>query len=289
MCRQRKYSAPGPSRMAVGTTTRPATAASTPGRPPNGVPTYTAMLTWFGPGISRQSVSALRNSSCSIQRRRSTSTRCAHAERPPPKLASATTRKATASATGVGRGPSCPMGERGVIRQLADVVRVGGEWIGSCPALRLVPVVVEELPEALDDYGVAQDHAQLAAQVEGAAIEVHRSHERPLAVDEQELRVHLQMLLAVHLDVAALEDAERREGVVHVPGTQAVLAAAQDAHVHAAGLGVGEPVDDGGVDELRVLDVQGVSGPVDEAGDQASRVVGTPDERGVLAGMVRLA
>src|SRR5262249_6962196 len=178
MCRQRKYSAPGPSRMAVGTTTRPATAASIPGRPPNRVPTYTAMLTWFGPGISRHSVRALRNSSCSIQRRRSTSTRWAHAESPPPKLARATTRNATASATGVGLGERSVVDEVRVMRQLADVVRLRSERIGRSPALRLVPVVIEELTEALDDCGVVQDHAQLAAQVEGAAIDVHRSHER---------------------------------------------------------------------------------------------------------------
>src|SRR4029077_21081693 len=197
--------------MAVGTTTRPATAASMPARPPKRVPTYTAMLTWFGPGMSRQSVRALRNSSWSIHRRRSTRTRCAHADSPPPKLASAMTRKASASAAGVGRGPGSLVDEVGVIRELADVVRLGGERVGSGPALRLVPVVLEQLAEALDHGRVVQPHAELATQVEGAAIEVHRAHQSPLAVGEQELRVRFQVLLAVQLDVAALEDAERRE------------------------------------------------------------------------------
>jgi hypothetical protein len=52
-----------------------------------------------------------------------------------------------------------------------------------------------------------------------------------------------------------------------------VLATAQDADPHAARLGLGQAIDDGGVDELRVLDVQGVPGLVDEAGDQLARVV----------------
>src|SRR5262249_16478431 len=239
--------------MAVGTTTSPATAATIPGTPPKRVPTYTAMLTWFGPGISRHSVRALRNSSCSIQRRRSTSTFWAQADSPPPKLASAMTRKASASATRLGDGAASVVGEVRVMRQLADVVRVGSKWIGSCPALRLVPVVIEELAEPLDDRGLVQGHAQLAAQVEGAAIEVHQPHQRPLAVGGQELGVRLQVLLAVDLDVAAPENAERGEGIVHVPGTQAVLAPAEDAHVHSACLGGGESVHDGGVDELRML------------------------------------
>src|SRR5207244_9618124 len=102
------------------------------------------------------------------------------------------------------------------------------------------------------------------------------------AVRQEELGVHLQMLLAAHLDVDALEDAERREGVVEVPGTEPVLPAAQDADLDAAAPSRGQAVDDGRVDELRVLDVQRVPGVVDEARDQAARVVGTPDQPAAL-------
>src|SRR4029453_13846241 len=131
--------------MAVGTTTRPATAASAPGTPRNFVPTYTAMLTWFAPGISRHSVSALRNSSWSSQRRRSTSTRCAHAERPPPKLASAMVRKAAASAAVDGSGPGSVVDEVRVVRELTGVMGVGRQGVGRLPGLPLVPVVGEQL------------------------------------------------------------------------------------------------------------------------------------------------
>src|SRR5262245_27549255 len=178
------------------------------------------MFTWFGPGISRQSVSALRNSSFSIQRRRSTRTSCAQAERPPPKLASATSRKASASSPSVGSGAGAPslMDEVRIVRQLARVVRGGVERVGRAVVLALVPVVLERRQEALDDGGGVHHDAELTAQVERAAVDVHRAEERTLAVGDQELRVELQVLLPVHLDVAALEDAERGERVGHVPG-----------------------------------------------------------------------
>src|SRR5262249_46645552 len=106
---------------------------------------------------------------------RSTRTRCAHAESPPPKLASAMTRKASASAAGVGRGSASLMGEVGIVRQLAHVVGVGREWIRRVPVLALVPVVLEERTQPLDDPRLVDPYAELAAQVEGATIEVHRA------------------------------------------------------------------------------------------------------------------
>src|SRR5262249_39289346 len=130
------------------------------------------MFTWFGPGSRRQSVSALRNSSWSSQRRRSTSTRCAHAESPPPKLARAIVRNAVASAPDVGRGAGSVMEEVRIVRQLARVVRVGVEGVGRLPVLSLVPVVVEQLAETPDDVRRLHDHAELTPQVERAAVEV---------------------------------------------------------------------------------------------------------------------
>src|SRR5262245_13792064 len=235
------------------------------------------MFTWFGPGSRRQSVSALRNSSWSSHRRRSTSTRWAQADNPPPKLASAMARNAVASAAGVGRGAGSLMKEVGIVRQLAHVVRVERERVGWVPVLRLVPVVLEELAQPLDDGVGLHDDAELAAQVEGAAIEIHRAEERRFAIGEEELGVNLQVLLAAHLDVGAFEDPQRGERVVHVPRAEAMLAPAEHAHAHPSVLRAGEPVDDGGVDELRVLHVERVFRAIDEAGDQAAGVVGTPD------------
>src|SRR5215472_9526168 len=170
---------------------RPPTAASTPRRPPRRAPTYTAMFTWFGPGMSRQRVSALRNSSSATQPRCSTSTRRAQAESPPPKLARATVRKASASAAGVARGAGSLMNEVRIVRQLADVVHLGCERVGRLPVLRLVPVVVEQLLEALDDGPRLHDRTQLAPQVEGAAVQVHGAQQRSLAVGDEELGVDL--------------------------------------------------------------------------------------------------
>src|SRR5512145_1810945 len=98
------------------------------------------MFTWLGPGKRRLIVTAVRNCSLSSQRRRSTTMRCVHADKPPPKLDSEICRKHDASAgsvTGVGRsaagrpsGLTCPtapaleslMQEVRVVRQLALVV-----------------------------------------------------------------------------------------------------------------------------------------------------------------------
>src|SRR5262245_5684887 len=181
------------------------------------------MFTWFGPGSRRQSVSALRNSSWASQRRRSTSTRWAQADSPPPKLASAMPRNAVASAAGVGRGAGSLMKEVRIMRQLARVVRVERERVGWVPVLCLVPVVLEELAEPLDDGAGLHDDAELAAQVEGAAIEVHRAEERRLAIGEEELGVELQVILAAHLGLGALEDPQRGEGGVHVPRGEGLL------------------------------------------------------------------
>src|SRR4029453_737034 len=170
--------------MAVRTPHRPGAAGSAPGTPRNFVPTYTAMLTWFGPGSSRHSVSALRNSSWSSQRRRSTSTRCAQAERPPPKLASAMVRKAAASAPDDGSAPGSLVDEVRVVRELADVMGVGRQGVGRLPVLPLVPVVVEQRGESLDDVRRLHHHAQLAPKVERAAIERHGAEQRRLAARE---------------------------------------------------------------------------------------------------------
>src|SRR5262245_51761901 len=268
--------------MAVGTTTRPPTAASAPGTPRNFVPTYTAMLTWFGPGSSRHNVSALRNSSWSSQRRRSTSTRWAHAESPPPKLASAMVRTAAASAPCDGSGPRSLVDEVRVVRELADVMGVGRQGVGRLPVLPLVPVVLEQLGETLDDVRRLHHDAQLAPQVERAAVQIHGAEQRRLAVGQEQLRVHLQVLLPANPDVGALEDAQRRERVVHVPWTEPVLPAAQDAHPHPAVLRGGQAVDDGGVDELRMLHVERMLRLVDEPRDEAPRVVRAPHEPGVF-------
>ena len=51
---------------------------------------------------------------------------------------------------------------------------------------------------------------------------------RALAVDDQQLGVQLEVLLAADLDAEALEQAQRGERVEDVPLADAVLAAAQE-------------------------------------------------------------
>src|SRR5262245_45697563 len=105
------------------------------------------MLTWFGPGRMRQIVRAERNSSWLSQRRSSTMTRSAHAERPPPKLAIAIFRNAQnragseAEAARSGAGDAAPdgagslMNEVRVVRQLALVVATRVQGIRRLPVM----------------------------------------------------------------------------------------------------------------------------------------------------------
>src|SRR5262245_23823357 len=108
-------------------------------------------------------------------------TRNAHAESPPPRLASAIFRKANPRAGrltgsgGRGAGGGAPAGaslmdEVRVVWQLPVVVVLLGEGIGRVPAVGLVPVLVEHLGEPLDDGGVVDDDTELAPEVEGAAV-----------------------------------------------------------------------------------------------------------------------
>src|SRR5580765_3085203 len=158
------------------------------------------MLTWFGPGRMRQIVYAARNSSSVSQRRSSTMTLSAHAESPPPRLAIAILRKARLSAErvtasrGRGAGGAAPPGssslmdEGRVVGQLA-VVRVRlGQGIGR------VPVAVEDPDEPLEDRAVVDDDPQLAAEIEGAPVDVHGADEGAATIGEQELGVELRLL-----------------------------------------------------------------------------------------------
>src|SRR5262249_26367205 len=153
-----------------------------------------------------------------IQRRRSTTTRRAQAESPPPKLASAISRNAAASAPRLtswrpisgaaprssGRAATSLMDEARVVRQVALVVWVQAKRIGRHVLLALVPVVLEQLSEGRRDVVVLDDHPELATDVEGAAVDVHRADERALSVDDDQLGVKLEVLLPSHLGITAL-------------------------------------------------------------------------------------
>src|SRR5262249_17944910 len=162
------------------------------------------MFTWFAPGRTRHTVSALRNSASESHARSSTMTYRAQADSPPPKLASAMRRKASASAPRVTGarwpGPSTPATTRGarpaslmkelrVGRQLPDVVRFERQRIGWDVVLGPVPIVLEQLAEPRDDLFVVEHHAELAADVESAAIDVHRAEQGTLAVGKHQLGV----------------------------------------------------------------------------------------------------
>src|SRR5581483_9602597 len=297
-----KYATPSATRIANGTTVRPATAASAPRPPAKRVPRCAARFTWLAPGRRRASASPARKSSIVTQRFRSTTSRCVQSARPPPKLESAMRAKVQKISAGPGGGAGgssagrgSPPGARslmlevGIVRQLAGLVRVDGERVRRFPVLGVVPVVLEDLGEALDAPVIGHENAELASEVERASVDVHRADERLAAVDHDQLRVQLGVLLAPHLRAEALQDAKRREGVRNVPGADAVLAAAEDPDVDAPVLRLGEAVEDRRVDVLGMLDVEPVAGGVDELGHQRARVRGAPGEAGSVVGLEVLA
>src|SRR5262245_54686222 len=99
--------------------------------------------------------------------------RCVHADSPPPKLDKAICRKQAArsnSVTSAGGSSAAAragslMQEMRVVRQLALVMLVRLQWVGRLVGLRLAPVVLEHLVQALDDVGLVHDDAELAAQI----------------------------------------------------------------------------------------------------------------------------
>ena len=101
--------------------------------------------------------------------------------------------------------------------------------------MRGVPVGLERPGQQLH-RGLRRHHrTELAAQVEGAAVDVHRADEGALAIGDQQLGMQAEILLLAHLDVRVAQHPQRGKRVEHVPFADAVLATAQDTHIARRG------------------------------------------------------
>ena len=81
-------------------------------------------------------------------------------------------------------------------------------------------------------------------------------------VDDDQLRVHPQVLLLVHFDAEPRQRPQRREGVEDVPFADAVLAAAENVHFDTAVCRRREAFENDRVDVFRVLYIQAFGGRV---------------------------
>ncbi len=73
-----------------------------------------------------------------------------------------------------------------------------------------------------------------------------------------------QVLLFVNLHANVVQQPQRGERIENVPITDAVLAAAEHAHVHATLGGRRDALGDGRIHKFRVLDVECLLGAIDE-------------------------
>ena len=97
--------------------------------------------------------------------------------------------------------------------------------------------------------------------------------------------MELEVLLAPHLHAEALHDPQGGEGVVDVPVADAVLAAAEQAHLHTPLPGTDDAIEDHRIHELGMLNPEGDCGGVDDAGHLAAAVGAAPDQTNVEIGL----
>ena len=74
--------------------------------------------------------------------------------------------------------------------------------------MRVFPIVLGDLVEALHDVVVVHFNGQFAAVVETAGREVDRAHDGAQTVGEQHLAVEFQVLELVNLDAHVVHDAQ---------------------------------------------------------------------------------
>ena len=164
-------------------------------------------------------------------------------------------------------------------------MQAGIEWIGGLIAAGLLPVSQEGASQPIHHLRRIALDAEFAAQVEGAAVDVHRTGLGVMAIHQNQLGMELEVLLAPHLDPEALHDPQGGEGVVDVPVADAVLAAAEQAHLHTPLPGADDAIEDHRIHELGMLDPEGAAGGVDDAGHLAAAMGATPDQTDVEIGL----
>src|ERR1700733_819989 len=182
----------------------------------------------------RQIVIALRNSASVIQPRRDTTISRDHAESPPPKLDNAISLKVTASchAGTFGSSPSCAAGSAalpsttwgemsfmrspssgrslvnqfGIVGVIVFLDQMHAQRIWRIVMRAVVPVLLEDRLQPLDDLLVVHQAAEFAAEVEGTAVDVHRAGEHALAISQQQLGMQAELLLLADLDAVQLHE-----------------------------------------------------------------------------------
>jgi len=90
--------------------------------------------------------------------------------------------------------------------------------------------------------------------------------------------VHPQVFLLVHLDAEPFQSSQRGEGVENVPFADAVLTAAEDAHLDSAVRRGRNALHDHRVDVFRVLNIQPRGGHIDELGHVIARIRIAPQQ-----------
>ncbi len=153
----------------------------------------------------------------------------------------------------------------------------------------VLPVVLRDLVQGLDDVVIVDLDRQLAPAVEAAGREVDRAHDRALAVGEQHLGVQLEVLQLVHLDADVVEDADAADTLDQLVLLQRVRRARHHVDLHAPRRRPHQALDDDLVLVALVLHEQRVLRAVDELGDAVAPVERAPDQVRVRVGLEVLA
>ena len=80
------------------------------------------------------------------------------------------------------------------------------QWIWDLVPMGMVPIVGENPRQMGDDGLIVDVNAEFPPQIEGAPIDVHRAQDGSPAIGQNQFRMQLQMLLAMHADSRTLQD-----------------------------------------------------------------------------------
>ena len=153
--------------------------------------------------------------------------------------------------------------------------------IGEIHLLGGFPIRLEDLHQTLDQIGIAEADAELAAFVEALGIDVERAQESTVLVGQDQLRMEVDTMELVDMDPEILEQPESRDPLedVEVPEGMDRQRRGVDLHIPFH-LGADERLDDRRVDILLMLDVERLVGPIDEVDHLLTRASDAPDEVG---------
>ena len=155
--------------------------------------------------------------------------------------------------------------------------------------VRMLPVVVNDFAESLDNFGIVDFDGEFAAGIEAARREIDGTNDGAGVIGEQHLAMKLQVFEFVNLDADVVEDAEAADAFGELVFFQLVGRAGHDVDLDAAFLGANQALDDDLVLIAFVLNKESVLGIVDEAGNAVATVSVTPDKKSLGVDGERLA